>query len=367
MSILSYKCPCCGAPLAFSAEQGQLACASCGNTYEVEALEALNASRNEERREIDFSMNQAEFDREEAGEMRAYTCQFCGAELLTEASTSATECAFCGSPAILPAQMEGSARPEQVIPFRVTQEQATDLFHGYFKGKRLLPKVFLTSKNRISEIRKLYVPYWLFSCQAQADITYDAEKVETTREGEWEIRRTRHYLVRRSGTLDFDGIPVDGCARLDNRITESLEPYDFAQALPFSPAVLAGAMADNADVDAENCRTRAVERLESSTQQVFRDTVEGYDKVSVRRCDLKTEHGRALPVLLPVWLLTTDKQEGGEKKTYTFAINGQTGALTCDVPYAKGKALAWFGGLFAGICLAGYALLVLLQALGVMG
>lgn len=46
-------------------------------------------------------------------------------------------------------------------------------------------------------MRKLYVPYWLFDCDASADIWFNAEKTRTTREGDWEVQRTEHYLVRR--------------------------------------------------------------------------------------------------------------------------------------------------------------------------
>lgn len=42
-----------------------------------------------------------------------------------------------------------------------------------------------------------------------------------------------------------------------------------------------------------------------------------------------------------------DKHKDG--KTYTFAINGQTGRLTCDVPADKGKSFVWGGGVFAGV------------------
>ena len=75
----------------------------------------------------------------------------------------------------------------------------------------------------------------------------------------------------------------------------------------------------------------AVERVEQSVDEVMRDTVKDYDTVKVRTCRIYTENGRATPVLLPVWLMTTVK----EGKTYTFAVNGQTGKLTCDVPADK--------------------------------
>ena len=32
MSTIAYQCPCCGAPLAYSAGSGKLECAACGAT-----------------------------------------------------------------------------------------------------------------------------------------------------------------------------------------------------------------------------------------------------------------------------------------------------------------------------------------------
>ena len=32
-------------------------------------------------------------------------------------------------------------------------------------------------------------------------MVYDAEKVRTEQKGEWEITRTKHYLVRRKGGM----------------------------------------------------------------------------------------------------------------------------------------------------------------------
>ena len=358
MSTATYTCPCCGAPLSFSGESGKLECASCGNSYELDAIQALTSAESVDRLEFE---NQAEsFDASEAAQMQAYICKGCGAELLTEDTTTATECPYCGSPTILPERIEGGVKPEKVIPFKVTKEEAQKQFEEYFKGKRLLPNVFLQSRNRIAEMRKLYVPYWLFDCDAQANIVYDAEKRNTERRGDWEITRTRYYLVRRSGRMGFDSIPVDGSEKLDDKITESLEPYDLSAAVPFQPAVLAGALADQADVEAKDCEKRAVERVETSVSQAMRDTVTGYSSVSERSRSIYSENGRATPVLMPVWLITTQK----EGKTYTFAINGQSGKLTCDVPADTKKSLLWGGGVFAGVLAVIALILALADAIG---
>ena len=173
--------------------------------------------------------------------------------------------------------------------------------------------------------------------------------------------------MRRSGRLRFADIPVDGSAKIDNRITESLEPYDMSEAVPFQPAVLSGAMADNADVDAAECEGRAVERVAQSTADAIAATVRGYDTVSVRSRNITSSDGRVTPVLMPVWMINTEKVEDGKKTVYTFAINGQSGRLTCDVPYDKKKAACWFAGVFAGCFGILFGLLTLISKLGVFG
>jgi hypothetical protein len=159
--------------------------------------------------------------------------------------------------------------------------------------------------------------------------------------------------------MAFENIPVDGSQKLDNKISESLEPYDLNAAVPFQAAVLAGALADHADVDAAACEGRAVERVENSISSALRNTVVGYTSVMERSRSIHSEGGKVTPVLMPVWLITTIKDD----KTYTFAINGQTGKLTCDVPTDKGKAFVWGAGVFAGVFGIGAALLALLGKL----
>lgn len=351
MSTISYTCPCCGAPLAYNSASGKLECVSCSNNYEPAVLEAMNPT--DTRNGVVFDLPKETFGAEDASQMQAYICKNCGAELLTEGTTTATECPYCGSPTILPNRIVGGVKPELVVPFVITKEQAQQKFQDYFKGKKLLPNVFLNGRNRITDMRKLYVPYWLFDCDASANIVYDAQKKNTERQDDWEIIRTEYFVVRRSGRMSFDSIPVDGSEKLDNAITESLEPYDLSASVSFQPAVLAGAMADHADVDADECEGRAVERVESSIAHAIRNTVNGYTSVTERSKNIYAEGGKVTPILLPVWLITTEK----DGKTYTFAINGQTGKLTCDVPADKKKSIAWGGGVFAGVF--GVAALVL--------
>ncbi|MBQ1257599.1 MAG: hypothetical protein IIX93_10040 [Clostridia bacterium] len=351
MSTIAYKCPCCGSPLAYGAESGKLECASCSNSFDLESIESMQL--DETKSGVKFDLPAGHFDHSDQQAMAAYICQSCGAELMTEGTTTATECPYCGSPTILPDRINAGVKPELVVPFTVSKKEAQEIFDGYFKGKALLPNIFKESRNRISDMRKLFVPYWLFDCDAYGNAVYDAEKRRTERRGDWEIEKIDHYIVRRSGSMAFENIPVDGSEKLDNKITESLEPYDLSAAVPFKPAVLAGSMADHADVDAEKCEERAAERVENSLSDALRDTVTGYTHVSERGKNIFSENGKVKPALMPVWLITTEKED----KTYTFAINGQTGALTCDVPADTKKSFLWGGGIFA--CVMALAAVIL--------
>ena len=358
MSTIAYKCPCCGAPLAYGADSGKLECAACQNSFDLESIEDMNLS--EETKALKFDRPTETFDSADAESITAYTCSACGAELMTEGTTTATECPYCGSPTILPDRINTGVKPEMVVPFTVSKEKAQEIFEGYFSGKPLLPNIFKNSRNRISDMRKLFVPYWLFNCDASGSAVYNAEKRHTTRRGDWEIEHIDHYVVRRSGSMSFENIPVDGSVKLDNRITESIEPYDLSKAVPFQPAVLAGSLADHADVNAKDCEERAAQRVKHSLSDAFRNTVSGYTHVSVRNQNIFSEGGKVTPALMPVWLITTQK----EKNIYTFAINGQTGALTCDVPADKKKSFFWGAGVFFGVLILLSVILAILGAIG---
>ena len=357
MATVAYKCPNCASPLTYDGASGKMICAACDSHFDQEAIEALNAP--EEAGTVDFVAPTKEYSASDAEQMQAYHCKSCGAELVTEGTTTATECPYCGSPTILPDRIDGGIRPEMVVPFVITKEQAQQAFEGYFKGKKLLPNIF-KKDNQIAEMRKLFVPYWLFDCDAEGDVIYNAEKKHTRREGEWEVTTVEHYIVRRAGSMSFENIPVDGSVKMDDKIAESLEPYDLTKAVPFQPTVLSGAMADHADVDADACEKRAVERVESSMVNSLRNTVHGYDSVTVRSKNISASGGKVTPVLMPVWLITTKKDD----KMYTFAINGQTGELTCDVPTDKAKAFLWGAGVFAGVMGVATLALYLLKMLG---
>ena len=100
-------------------------------------------------------------------QMGVYTCKSCGGELVCDESTAATACPFCGNPIVLTGRLSGDLKPDYVIPFKLDKKAAEAALRNHMKGKRLLPNLF-RSENRISEVKGVYVPFWLFDADAAA-------------------------------------------------------------------------------------------------------------------------------------------------------------------------------------------------------
>lgn len=140
---------------------------------------------------------------------------------------------------------------------------------------------------------------------------------------------------------------------------ESIEPFDFSEAVDFKTAYLAGYMADKYDVDAEHSIDRANERIKKSTEQAFASTVIGYDTCIPESTAIQLNNGKAKYALYPVWILNTTWND----QKYTFAMNGQTGKLVGDLPVDKSAYWKWLIGLTALIGAVAFGISYLLWLL----
>lgn len=148
---------------------------------------------------------------------------------------------------------------------------------------------------------------------------------------------------------------MDGSAKMPNDLMESLEPFDFSEAVDFQTAYLAGFLADKYDVDAKQSVGRANERIKKSTDKIFSDTVQGYTTVTKEASSIQLQNGKVTYALFPVWILNT-KWKG---RNYLFAMNGQTGKMVGDLPVDQAAYKKWLFGLTGIIGMALYAALYL--------
>lgn len=353
--VTNYKCPACTGPLHFVGASGKLECDYCGGSYDVAEIEAMLKEENEAAAAAMQASKDSQWDvsEEQWNEqgMKSYSCPSCGAELICDETTAATCCPYCGNQTVVPGQFSGSLKPEFVIPFKTDKEQAKNALKEHYKGKILLPKSFI-SGNHIEEIQGVYVPFWMYDCEASGQMAFSANTETVTRQGNQEITTTKYYDVRRAGSLAFEKVPVDASSRMPDEHMDSIEPYNYSELKEFSMAYMPGFLADKYDEDAEVCGKRMEERCEKTFIDEVEKTVTGYDHVSQRSKAITVKKGAVHYAMMPVWMLATKWND----QNFLFAMNGQTGKLVGDLPCDMGK----FWGFFAGI---GVILIALMQLL----
>ncbi len=352
--LLEYKCPCCGGAISFDTSTQKLKCPYCDTEFDVETLRSYDADLKKDTPD-DINWKKSEEQEWQDGEaegMRVYVCDSCGGEIICDENTAATSCPYCGNPVVMKGNLKGLLKPDYIIPFKLDKKAAKARLFEHFKGKRLLPKVF-KQENHIDEIKGVYVPFWLFDSDVDADIRYRAESVRYWEDSENNYTETSYYSVYRSGNISFAKVPVDGSSKMADDLMESVEPFDFNEAKEFATAYLAGYMADKYDVDAEKSFDRAGQRVKHSTEEEFAKTVIGYDRVNVENSSVRVSDGVAKYAMYPVWILNTT----WKNQKFTFAMNGQTGKFVGNLPLDKGAFWRWF--LCLGSAISGVVFLIL--------
>ncbi len=343
-----YKCPCCGGAIEFDSAAQKMKCPYCDTEFEMETLRAYDEELNAPHQDNMHWDTQAgsQWGEDETRGLGTYSCKSCGGEIVGDETTAATSCPYCGNPVVFMGQFSGDLKPDYVIPFKLDKKAAKEALLNHYKGKVLLPKCF-KDQNNIDKIKGVYVPFWLFDADADAHIRYKATRVRHWSDSSYNYTETSYFSVIRGGNIGFQRVPVDGSSKMPDDLMESIEPYNFNDAVDFQTAYLAGYLADKYDVDAEQSIVRANQRIKRSVEDSFRNTVKGFSTVIPEYSYVNLSNGKAKYALYPVWLLNTSWQG----KNYLFAMNGQTGKFVGDLPVDKGLFWKWFGGI-AGIVTA---------------
>lgn len=361
-ALQEYKCPCCGGAITFDSTLQKMKCPYCDTEFDMETLRSYDDGLKPAQDDMSWETEAGgQWQEGEAEGLRSYICNSCGGEIVCDENTAATSCPFCGNPVVMMGQFTGALRPDIVIPFKLDKAAAKAGLQKHLTGKRLLPKIF-KDQNHIDEIKGVYVPFWLFDTDVNAQVCYRATSVRVWSDKDYDYTETSHFLLRRGGTIGFEHVPVDGSSKMADDLMESIEPYDFSDVVDFQTAYLAGYLADRYDVSAEQSVERANERVKKSTEDAFAATVEGYTTVTTENSHLQLRGGKAQYALYPVWLLTTSWN--GDK--YTFAMNGQTGKFVGDLPVDKSAARKWTLGLTVILGAVTYGAVWLLRMVGIL-
>lgn len=321
-----YRCPQCGGDISFDAHSHKLKCPYCDSEFDIETLETY---QQEILKDMTNDINWEDethhiFDDES---LIIYSCEQCGGQIMTSKETIATHCPYCHSPIVFHKNVSGELKPDYLIPFSITKEEAKQKLKNFYKNKPFIPKSFKDDQY-LDEIKGMYVPFWVYHCQAHIYQQYRTTKVRTFSDSHYIYTETNHYLVSREGHVDFENVPVDGASQIDNIEMQSIEPYRFQQAIPFHQNYLVGYFADKFDEDVKTCENEANQRIKNSSDALIKETIQFYTTIHKEKENIQLKNKNYDYYLLPVWFLNVTWNH----KQYRFVMNGQTGKFIGNLP-----------------------------------
>lgn len=305
-----FRCKNCTSALVYDIKLTKMVCKYCDSMFSLEEVAVSDSEKN-------------------MLESNIFACTSCGAELAINHVEASSYCAYCGQPTVIFERITRMQRPEKILPFKITKEEAEQKIKHRLKKGFFVPK---TLKNfEIERITGIYIPYWIY------DIKYrDSQTIHVKK---WKY--SRDYKVK--GRVTFTGLTVDASSNLSNTSSQQLEPYDLSGLQEFDERYLSGFYADCYDQSAKDLSEVAFGRCK-----------EMYDSESINHVatalsgSVKTSNpvhkivGKSY-TMLPAWFMTTRYNN----QAYTMMVNGQTGKVIGAVPYEKKKVVGIFAALLA--------------------
>lgn len=336
-----YPCQACGANLLYEPKDGFLSCPYCGHKEAI----PTSADQVEERSYEQYLQVRPEQMEQLAANALEVQCQSCGAMITFTPPEVARQCDFCGAQIVAQAKSaDPILAPEGVLPFRITQQEASTGLHQWLASRWFAPNA-LKHFAQPDAIHGVYLPFWTYDTHTTSYYTgergeyyYETEtyyerdsqgnQVERTRQ----VRHTRWYSA--SGTVSrwFDDLLVPATTSLPQNRLEALEPWDLTELKPYDPAFLSGYKAQRYQVDLAQGFERAKQVAAGVIQGDVRGDIGGDEQrihnIATHYSGITFKH-----LLLPVYAGAYRFNQ----KVFQIVVNGRTGEIQGDRPYSFWK------------------------------
>lgn len=277
-------------------------------------------------------------------ELRSTSCPNCGSVVEFQGANHATECPFCATPVVVDTGSHRRIKPQALVPFELTEDQARDALTKWLGGLWFAPNGLLEYTRKGRTMAGIYVPFWTFDADTASRYTgqrgdhyYETRTVSVTVNGKSEqrqeqVRKTRWSAASGQVARAFDDMVVMASTSLSERLGNELTPWDLGKLEPYSPDFLAGFQAEGYTVLLAEGHAKARDRMERIIEGDVRRDIGG-DEQRINSIDTRFSDETFKHVLLPIW--TAAYKYSG--KSYQFLVNGQTGEVQGERPYSWWK------------------------------
>ncbi|MGA0614710.1 zinc ribbon domain-containing protein [Paracoccus sp. KR1-242] len=382
-----YPCENCGASLEFSPGQQRLTCPYCGHEQDIgpgparapsrqikdgpwgdqailrdpatgRALQWDASHKSPDLRELPLEQGlRLDQNSDLTESVRTLSCPNCGARIEITTDSHAAACPFCATAVVTDTGSTRLIKPQGVLPFVITQDQAKAALESWLKGLWFAPAGLTAYARRGRRMSGIYSPFWTFDAAtrsaysgARGDWYYETVWVTQEVNGRMQrvaqqVRRTRWTPVSGQVSRDFNDVLVLAASSLPRRFTDALTPWDLSHLVVYQPEYLAGFLAEGYTIPL------------ASGHQIARQEMAGVIAMDVRRAiggneqqiaQIQTRHDAETfkHILLPVW--SAAYRYNG--KSYRFVVNGQSGRVQGERPWSVWKIA--FAVLMAALAIA---------------
>ena len=273
---------------------------------------------------------------EQKGDDSLTQCSSCGGEIKADEFASTTQCPYCGNYIIFDKRISNEYRPDKVIPFKLSKEDAVGVLEEKCAGHFFTPSSFLSEKTLV-DMSGYYVPFFMYDYHVDKKYVGDATKRRSWREGNYECTETSYYKLYRELKVDFDNVPVDASIAMHDKTMDQLEPFDYQLLTDFDPRVMSGFLAETYNMTKDELAERAEKKIAGNTNSIMMNSMTGY---SLSKPEVNTQtmqQGKTEFVLLPVWKYIYFH----EGKFYDYYVNGESGKVIGEIPVSRKKVFIY--------------------------
>jgi hypothetical protein len=313
-------------------------CGTCGAMVDPDDLFCANCG-------TEVPDSAARHNRRLATEAKNFQCRSCGATMNYDASAGALKCPFCGSiDMVEDASSKGILAPEFVIPFAFDRAEAERRLRMWF-GTSFWHPTDLRNAAALTELRPVYVPFWVFDLDVDCHWTADSDRTPAGSRSGW-------FPISGSRRTHYANVWIPASAAVPSAEIHAILPFDPATATPPERLDLLDVTIEQFSVPRRYARPEARRVVEALEAQAVAQEVPGRERnvhVNVLLSDTSSQ-----AALAPIYILAYRYYDG----LFRCVINGQTGSITGSAPVSWKKPLQILGVIAAII-----ALIILISAI----
>ena len=317
-------CKNCGGPLIFEPSNGKMSCRPCGSVFSVSEIDITDRELLEEIKALSAKEVYGEDD-VRYYDCNVYTCNSCGGDVIINNTEASTYCMYCGNPTVVFSRVAKQRRPEFILPFKISKEQAIQNIKSHVGRGFFVPKEIKEFDPEL--VRGIYIPYWIVNAHH-----YNAAFIK----GDVPVNYGRNKSYKtvffgRAGEFDIHNMTLDASEALNDESSMKLEPFELTELEEFDENYLTGFYSDIADVTGHKIAAAANLRADQMfCDEAMRDVAAKNMKVMSSEPLTKVDNDMVY-AMMPCWFVTIKYKD----EPLTILVNGESGKVVCALPFNK--------------------------------